>query len=126
MPTKSTIHALNVYAAVFQRLGTIPVRWDRSKKKFVYRLNHRELLFWYCCMSVVCCGMSGSGFVCVREIFVKVTNVDTHALVYLIFLGLMTVVVGCGGGLLLLIYGQVGATAWDNICIIEDILNTGN
>lgn len=61
-----------------------------------------------------------------REIFVKVTNVDTHALVYLIFLGLMTVVVGCGGGLLLLIYGQVGATAWDNICIIEDILNTGN
>lgn len=121
MPTKSCIYALNSYAAVFQRFGNLPLRWDVQKKKFIYRLSHRELLFWYFCLTVIfCCGI-----ICLREIFVKVTNVTTHILVVQILFGMLGAVGGCGCGLLLLIYGQVGVTTWDNICLIENILKKG-
>lgn len=69
----------------------------------------------------VCCG-----FICLREIFGKDSYVSTYVLVMQIFLGLMGAVGGCGAGLILLIYGEVGTTAWDNMCMIENLLNTGN
>lgn len=55
----------------------------------------------------------------------KVTNVTTHILVVQILFGMLGAVGGCGCGLLLLIYGQVGVTTWDNICLIENILKKG-
>lgn len=125
MPTASTIDALNVYAAVFQTLGTLPVRWEKSTKKFIYRLNHRELLLWYFNATIelfatLCCGL-----ICLREVFVKVTNITTHALVIQMLFGLLGVA-GCGSNLLVLIYGQVETTAWDNICFIENMVTNGN
>lgn len=124
MPTISTINLLNEYAAVFQKWGPPPVRWDRSRKKFVYRLNHKELLFWYFNVAVELFGTLCCGLICLREIFVKVTNVPTYVLIYVIFLGLMGSFV-CVFSLLLLC-GKEGTTAWDNICLIENIINTGN
>lgn len=120
MPTAATIYTLNAYAAVFQKFGTLPVRWEKQTGRLIYRLNHRELLFWYFNSIVILFGTLCSAFICVREIFVKVTNVPTYVLVIQIFLGLMGAIIGCGFGLLLLMYGQVGTTAWNNICLIEN------
>lgn len=55
----------------------------------------------------------------------KVTNVPMYALIIQIFFGLMGAIMGCGFGLIILIFGQAGATAYDNICIIESTLNKG-
>lgn len=125
MASQLSIYALNEYAAVFQRFGTIPVRWDRPQKKFIYRCNHRELLLWYFNMTVVFLGTFCCGVICLREILVKVSNISRSVLVIQMFLGLMGAVVGCGFGVLLLIYGELGTTAWDNMWIIVNKLNKG-
>lgn len=119
MPTGSCIHALNEYASLYQRFGTIPISWNVQKKKFVYQANHRELRLWYFNMSFVVLGTLGCCFICVREIFVKVTNIPTYVLVMQIFWGLLGGVLGCGVGLLFFIYGQEGVLAWENLVIIE-------
>lgn len=126
MPTSPSIHVLNVYAEVFQRFGYHPVRWDRSKKKFIYRLNHRELLFWNFNVAAVLFGTFCCGLICLREIFVKVNNVSTYVLVIQIFLMLMGMVTGFAFALLFLIHGQVGTIAWDYMCGVENILDKGN
>lgn len=68
-----------------------------------------------------CCGI-----ICLRQILVKVTNVSMYVLVMQLFFGLMGAMSGLGFGLLIVTYGQVGTTAWDNIFIIDKILNNGN
>lgn len=125
MPSGFCIRALDAYASLYQKMGTIPVSWDIQKKKFVYKVNHKELLFWYFTMSVVLFGTLCCCFICLREIFVKVTNVSAYVLVIQMFFGLLGVA-GCGSNLLVLIYGKIGTTAWDNICFIENIVTKGN
>lgn len=68
-----------------------------------------------------CCSLIG-----LREIFVKVTNVPTYALVIQIYFGLMGAGVGCGFGLLLVFFGEEGAKSWEKMCLIENIVNKGN
>lgn len=58
-------------------------------------------------------------FVCLREIFVKDTNIHQGILLFQIFLGLMSSVVGFGGGLMIMIKGPEGVAVWDNSMIVE-------
>lgn len=126
MPTHSAIFALDAYASLFQRVMRLPVIWDVNEKKFVYWVNFKELRVWYGTMcfqlfATFCCLI-----VCLREVFVKETNVRSKEIVLVqAFLGIMSSMVGFGGGVLIFMDGPVGVASWENAIIVEKIVHEG-
>lgn len=100
--------------------------WDTKAKKFMYRINHKELLVWYFALLCEFLATLSSLYVCLREIFVKDTNVPVHKVLFQLSMAMMNGVVGVGTGFLILKDGGKGVGAWDDLCIVEKTVCEGN
>lgn len=63
--------SLDLYSSLYERLLTIPISWDKRRRRFVYNLNHKRLIFWYLGLILMLLGTISCFYVFARRILSK-------------------------------------------------------
>lgn len=119
METPALLNCLKSYANLFQNIAPIPISWNTSKRKCVYCLNHRKLIFFYIELCIGFLVTFSCGYASLKALFLKGANIPLYSSIYNAFYALMAGVLGCGGSLCALFYGHPLAQGWDNCVILE-------
>lgn len=95
MDNPLVISALNKYSDIYDKIQLIPIRWNKKSRRFLIVSSHKQLISWYCCMTVELL----TGIICFyifgQRIFSKQYHIPWFTAFITAFVGFMDVLGKC-------------------------------